>query len=178
MWDRRKAEPGQAATPQAPTPAQQYQPATASTPARAPEPDRRTGATIGRAVRIIGDVYSEEDLFIDGEVQGTLEVRSSKVTIGPNGKAKSDIRAREVVIQGQVQGNVEAVQKINIRKEGSLVGNIKTAGIIIEDDAYFKGSIDIVRNANEAAPKNVREPAPRATPAPERTEPAEAAAKA
>jgi cytoskeletal protein CcmA (bactofilin family) len=125
------------------------QPATAAV--RPPEPERRQGATIGRAVRIIGDVYSEEDLFIDGEIQGTLEVKDSKVTIGPNGKAKSEIHAREVVIQGQVQGNVEATQKINIRKEGSLVGNIKTAGIIIEDDAYFKGSIDIVRNGNDVA---------------------------
>jgi cytoskeletal protein CcmA (bactofilin family) len=129
---------------------------------RSAEPERRSGATIGKAVRIVGDVYSEEDLFIDGEVQGTLEVRNSKVTIGPNGKAKSDIRAREVVIQGQVQGNVEALQKINIRKEGSLVGNIRTAGIIIEDDAYFKGSIDIVRNANEAAARVAQAPAPAA----------------
>jgi cytoskeletal protein CcmA (bactofilin family) len=126
-------------------------PATQPAAARSPEPERRSGATIGKAVRIIGDVFSGEDLYIDGEIEGTLDVKDAKVTIGPNAKAKSDIRAREVIIQGQVQGNVEALQKINIRKEGSLVGNIKTAGIIIEDDAYFKGSIDIVRNGNEAA---------------------------
>jgi cytoskeletal protein CcmA (bactofilin family) len=141
MWDRNK-KPETAAEPQVPPPAP-----TPSAPVRVAQPEPRTGATIGKAVKIIGDVISGEDLYIDGEVQGTLEAKGARLTIGPNGKAKSDIRAREVVIQGQVHGNVEALQKLTIRKEGSLVGNIKTAGIIIEDDAYFKGSIDIVRPA-------------------------------
>lgn len=151
MWDRRKADPAPppmgGTVPSAPS-------APSAAPLRAPEPERRSGATIGKAVRIIGDVFAGEDLYIDGEVQGTLEAKESRLTIGPNGKAKSDVRAREVIIQGKVHGNVEAVQKITIRKEGSLVGNIKTAGIIIEDDAYFKGSIDIVRNQTEAAAKS------------------------
>ena len=128
--------------PAAPTPVQ-----TAVMPPRPVEPERRTGASIGKAVRIIGEVVSGEDLFIDGEVQGSLEAKDAKLTIGPNGKAKSGMKAREVVIQGQVHGDVEATQKITIRKEGSLIGDIRTAGIIIEDDAYFKGSIDIVRGA-------------------------------
>jgi len=154
MWDRKRPEttPGtrvaSAPSGQAPAQAEAIIPrATYNAPAAEPA---RVGASIGKAVRIIGDVYSEEDLYIDGEVQGTLDVKDSKVTIGPNGKAKSDVRAREVLIQGQVQGNVEATQKITIRKDGSLVGNIKTAGIVIDDDAYFKGSIDIVRNAEAA----------------------------
>ena len=118
-------------------------------PARVAEP-ARTGGTIGKAVKIIGDVFSEEDLFLDGEIQGSLQAKNSRLTIGPNGRAKSDLAAREIEIRGQVQGNCEASQKITIRKEGSLVGNIKTMGIIIEDDAYFKGSIDIVRNTESA----------------------------
>jgi len=157
MWDRKKPDNNgmqQPAAPVMPPPQQQSPIASIAPPSppapRAVEPERRAGATIGKAVRIIGDVYSEEDLYIDGEVQGTLAVKGSKVTIGPNGKAKSDVLAREVIIQGQVQGNVEATQKITIRKDGSLVGNIKTAGIVIDDDAYFKGSIDIVRNAEVA----------------------------
>lgn len=150
MWDRKKSD----TTQPLPTPMPQSQPvnATPMPVARPVEAERRTGATIGKAVRIIGDVISGEDLFIDGEVQGSLEARDAKLTIGPNGKAKSGMKAREVVIQGHVQGDVEALQKITIRKEGSLIGNIRTAGIIIEDDAYFKGSIDIVRGA-EAATK-------------------------
>jgi cytoskeletal protein CcmA (bactofilin family) len=132
------------------------QPSAAATPAPTPVAPRvdangRSGASIGKAVRVVGDIYSEEDLFIDGEVQGLLNVNSARLTIGPNGKATSDIKAREVVIQGKVQGNVEAQQKLTIRKDGSLVGNIRTTGIIIEDDAYFKGSIDIIRNGDGKA---------------------------
>jgi cytoskeletal protein CcmA (bactofilin family) len=157
MWERRKPEPPESGPfqqqpqPLAPvaSPAQ-----AASAPALAPaaptrsDPSSRSGATIGKAVRVVGDIYSQEDLFVDGEVQGLLNVEGARLTIGPNGKAMSEIKAREVVIQGKVQGNVEAVQKLTIKKEGSLVGNIKTTGIIIEDDAYFKGSIDIIRNGN------------------------------
>jgi cytoskeletal protein CcmA (bactofilin family) len=109
------------------------------------------GTAIGKAVSIIGDIESAEDLYVDGEVRGNLNVKSSRLTIGPNGNATSDVKAREVIIQGKVQGNVEATQKITIRREGSLVGNIKTAGIVIDDDAYFKGSIDIVRKESEKA---------------------------
>lgn len=139
MWDKKPAE--RPAAPPVPQP---------STPAPARSYDAQTGATIGKAVKIIGDVTSEEDLFLDGEIQGTLVAKNSRLTIGPNGKAKSDLVAREIVIQGQVQGNCDASQKLTIRKEGSLVGNIKTTGIIIEDDAYFKGSIDIVRTTETA----------------------------
>ena len=148
MWDKKKtdtAAPNQQARPEpqatatyvAPQPMQQVKP-----------PESR-GTAIGKAVTIIGDIISQEDLFIDGDVKGNVDVQNSRCTVGPNGKAKSNVRAREVIIQGQVQGDVEATQKITIRKEGSLVGNIKTTGIIIEDDAYFKGSIDIVRKEAE-----------------------------
>ncbi len=155
MWDKKRSEATPATPPQtnsAPSAATGYapsNPATAASP-RPVDTQQRTGATIGKAVKIIGDVTSEEDLFLDGEIQGSLLAKNSRLTIGPNGKAKSDLTAREIVIQGQVQGNCEASQKITIRKEGSLVGNIKTTGIIIEDDAYFKGSIDIVRNMEAA----------------------------
>jgi len=152
MWDKKKPEnapPPTAARPEphatatytAPQPMQQVRP---------PETASR-GTAIGKAVTIVGDIISQEDLFIDGDVKGNVDVQNSRCTVGPNGKAKSNVRAREVIIQGQVQGDVEATQKITIRKEGSLVGNIKTTGIIIEDDAYFKGSIDIVRNTSGAA---------------------------
>lgn len=147
MWNKSKpdvAPPQARPEPQAnnaPTP----QPVQ---PARAAEPVSR-GTAIGKGVTIIGDVVSQEDLFIDGDIKGNVDVVNSRCTVGPNGKAKSNVKAREVIIQGQVQGDVEATQKITIRKEGSLVGNIRTTGIIIEDDAYFKGSIDIVRNATQ-----------------------------
>jgi cytoskeletal protein CcmA (bactofilin family) len=151
MWNKNKPDvappqgrPDPQPSPAATTP-QAVQPQTAR-----PVESASKGTAIGRGVTIIGDVVSKEDLFIDGDIKGNVEVQNSRCTVGPNGKAKSNVKAREVIIQGQVQGDVEATQKITIRKEGSLVGNIKTTGIIIEDDAYFKGSIDIVRNTNQS----------------------------
>lgn len=91
-----------------------------------------------------GDISTREELLVDGEVDGTLESQSL-LTVGPHGKVRADIKAREVIIFGSVHGNIEVVEKIAIRGEGSLVGNIRTAGISIDDGAYFKGSIDIVR---------------------------------
>ncbi|MGH9630425.1 MAG: bactofilin family protein [Bryobacteraceae bacterium] len=152
MWERRK-EP--ASAPQQVPPARPETPSSAPMPAasgRTAEPLSPRGcATIGKAVTIKGEIYSEEDLYIDGNVEGTLELKDSRLTVGPNGKAQSNIKAREVVIQGSVRGDVDAKHKITIRKDGNLVGDIRTSGIIIEDDAYFKGSIDIVKKDGDTA---------------------------
>jgi cytoskeletal protein CcmA (bactofilin family) len=93
---------------------------------------------------IKGDVYSREELFVDGEIQGSIELHH-RLTVGPNGKIRANVKAREVVVHGSIQGNVQSAEKIMIRDKGSLVGDIKTAGIVIEDGAYFKGSIDIMK---------------------------------
>jgi cytoskeletal protein CcmA (bactofilin family) len=102
-------------------------------------------ASIGKAVKVVGQIYSREDLYVDGEIEGTVEALEHKLTIGPNGVVRAGIKAREVVALGTIQGNVEAHEKIEIRKDAKLVGDIRTARIIIEDGAYFKGSIDIVK---------------------------------
>jgi cytoskeletal protein CcmA (bactofilin family) len=109
------------------------------------EPDRGNAATIGKAVKVVGQIYSKEDLYVDGDLEGTVEAMEHKVTIGPNGTVHASVKAREVVALGTIQGNVEATDKIEIRKDARLVGDIRTARIIIEDGAYFKGSIDIVK---------------------------------
>ena len=106
---------------------------------------RGGSASIGKAVRVVGQIYSKEDLFVDGDLEGTVEALEHKLTIGPNGKVHATVKAREVVALGTIQGNVEAAEKIEIRKDAKLIGDIKTARIIIEDGAYFKGSIDIVK---------------------------------
>ena len=132
----------------APRPVEVKKEATAvsSNPMARFEPESRGGlATIGKAVRIVGQVYSKEELYIDGDLEGTLEAMEHKLIIGPNGTVHATITAREVVVLGSIQGNVEAVDKIEIRKDAKLVGDIRTARIIIEDGAYFKGSIDIVK---------------------------------
>ena len=125
----------------------------ATNPFKVPEPDARGSASIGKAVKINGQIFSKEDLYVDGDVEGTIELAENKLTVGPSGRVQAGIKAREVVVLGQVQGNVEALEKIDIRKDAKLVGDIKTARIIIEDGAYFKGSIDIVRpDAKKTAP--------------------------
>jgi cytoskeletal protein CcmA (bactofilin family) len=130
-----------------------------------PETSRGGSATIGKAVKINGQIYSREDLYVDGDVEGTIELLDHKLTIGPNGKVHAGVKAREVVALGSIQGNVEASDRIEIRKDAKLVGDIKTARIVIEDGAYFKGSIDIVKSEPKAAPSQPRAQ-PAAAPAP------------
>ena len=113
-------------------------------PGRGSEPDSPRGsAMIGKSVMVKGQVLSREDLTVDGELEGTIELQEHRLTVGPNGKVQASIKAREVVILGTVHGNVEASERIDIRKDAKLVGDLKTARIIIEDGAYFKGSVDI-----------------------------------
>ena len=115
-------------------------------PFNTPERDGTRGqASIGKAVKINGQIYSKEDLYVDGDVEGTIELQEHRLTIGPNGKVHSSVKAREVVVLGNISGNVDASDKLEIRKDARLVGDIKTARISIEDGAYFKGSIDIVK---------------------------------
>ena len=125
---------------------------------------RGGAATIGKAVKIVGQIFSREDLFVDGDVEGTVELMEHKLTIGPNGNIHAGIKAREVVALGAIQGNVEASDRIEIRKDAKLVGDIKTARIVIEDGAYFKGSIDIVKTEPRVAPAPLRHQAVAATP--------------
>jgi cytoskeletal protein CcmA (bactofilin family) len=154
MWNRRKDDdhPQKSANvPQSPaTPAQTSREVPsqnmASAPVRTYDPPAPAGsATIGKAVMIKGQIFSREDLIIDGEVEGTVEANDHRVTVGPNGKVQAGVKAREIVVLGAINGNVEATDKIDIRKDARLVGDIKTARIVIEDGAYFKGSIDIVK---------------------------------
>jgi cytoskeletal protein CcmA (bactofilin family) len=106
----------------------------------------RNAAVIGESMYVQGEIHSVEDLFIAGEVDGSLESQHSLI-VGPKGKVKANIKAQDVTIHGSVHGSVEVSGKIIIHQNGSLIGDIKTAGIVIDDGAYFKGSIDIVRPA-------------------------------
>jgi len=117
---------------------------------------RGTGgpAILGKSVVVKGQIFGREDLTIDGECEGTVELQEHRLTIGPNGKVQASVKAREVVVVGSLHGNVETRDKIVIRKDAKLVGDIKTARIEIEDGAYFKGNIDIVRaEVKSAVPK-------------------------
>ncbi len=134
-----------------------------SMPARSfdpPTPVSSSSATIGKAVMVKGQIYSREDLVIDGEVEGTVELQEHRLTVGPNGKVQASVKAREIIVLGTIHGNVDAADKIDIRKDAKLVGDIKAARIVIEDGAYFKGSIDIVKPDVAKQPtQTVRQPA-------------------
>jgi cytoskeletal protein CcmA (bactofilin family) len=162
MWNKRDDAPAPgshpAANPGATPPAPMPRPA----PMQPPAP-RPPAAAIGASMRIKGEISAREELLVDGEVEGTLESQSA-ITIGVNGKVRANIKAREVVVLGSVRGNIEASEKIAIREKGSLVGDIKTAGISIDDGAYFKGSIDIVRPEQRNAAKPAAVAAPVSTP--------------
>jgi cytoskeletal protein CcmA (bactofilin family) len=125
--------------------------------AQRPDPPAapQQSAAIGASMHIKGEITTREELVIDGDVEGSVESHSI-LTVGPNGKVRANIKAREVVIFGSVRGNVDVTEKIAIREQGSLVGDIKTAGISIDDGAYFKGSIDIVRPEPRVTAKPVK----------------------
>ena len=100
-------------------------------------------ALVGKTMRLEGEIYSREPLYLDGEIDGSIEVDHS-LTIGPNGKVRAKVKAKELVIFGSIHGDVEASGRIAIMTGASLIGDVKTAGIVIEDGAYFKGGIDIL----------------------------------
>lgn len=122
--------------------------------ASAASPSRAGVAHIGKSVIVKGEISSSEDLFVDGEVRGAIELRDHSLTVGPNGRVEANVTAREIIVQGTLNGNLHATEKIEIRKTGSLLGDLTTARIIIEDGAYFKGSIDITKPGQKPeAPK-------------------------
>ena len=104
-------------------------------------------ARIGPSVQVKGEINGSEDLEIHGSVEGTVSLDERRLTIGPTAKVSADLSAREIVIYGSVKGNLKAKDRIEIKKDGSVVGDLSTARIMIEDGAYFKGSIEIEKGA-------------------------------
>src|SRR6202158_538467 len=172
MWNKRKEEeypPKSANMPAASASQSKENPPMSTAPATSHHsPETRGPAVIGKSVMIKGQIYSREDLTIDGEIDGSVELQEHRLTVGPHGKLQAGVKAREIVVLGTIHGNVEASDKIDIRKDAKLVGDIKTARIVIEDGAYFKGSIDIARPeiSKPAAAATPQQKPPVATPAP------------
>jgi len=108
-------------------------------------------ATIGKSLVIKGEVTGSESLYIDGRVEGSINLSGNRVTVGRNGVVAANINAREIVVLGKVRGNLTASDRVDIRSDGSLTGDVVAARISIEDGAYFKGGIDI-RKAGQGQP--------------------------
>ena len=106
---------------------------------------------LGRSVVLKGDLAGNEDLVISGQFEGTVNVQDHTLTVGPEGKVKAEIQAARVVIHGSVTGNISVRERIEIHKTGQVVGDLVAPGIAIEDGAYFKGSIEILREEERAA---------------------------
>jgi cytoskeletal protein CcmA (bactofilin family) len=135
------------------------------TPAAAPRNavlNSQEQATIGKSLVIKGEVTGSESLYIDGRVEGAINLSGNRVTVGRNGQVQANLNAREVVILGKVKGNVTASDRVDIRNEGSLTGDVICQRICIEEGAYFKGGIDIrkagVKDLNGAAKSESAEP--------------------
>ncbi len=106
-----------------------------------------SGVTVvGETLKIQGNLSSSEEIVVNGELSGQLEL-THRLTIGAKGKVEASVKAKEVIIIGSIKGNVDASERITLRAGANLVGDVKTAGIVIEDGAYFKGGIDITRPA-------------------------------
>jgi cytoskeletal protein CcmA (bactofilin family) len=130
-----------------------------SEPTAVPRPVATTTsdqATIGKSLVIKGEVTGSESLYIDGRVEGSINLSGNRVTIGRNGVVAANISAREIVVLGKVRGNLTASDRVDIRSDGSLTGDVVAARISIEDGAFFKGGIDI-RKAGSAGPSKQEE---------------------
>jgi cytoskeletal protein CcmA (bactofilin family) len=121
-------------------PAPVYENTTPSRPAAAAGGEQ---ATISKGLSIKGEINGSESLFIDGKIEGSVNLPGNRVTVGRNGQVAASIAAREIVVLGKVRGNVTASDRVDIRAEGSLSGDVSAARISIEDGAFFKGGIDI-----------------------------------
>jgi cytoskeletal protein CcmA (bactofilin family) len=123
-------------------------------------------ATVGKGLFVKGEITGSESLFIDGKVEGSINLPGNRVTVGRNGQVAASIAAREIVVLGKVRGNITASDRVDIRAEGALTGDVTATRISIEDGAFFKGGIELRKT--EARP-----PAPGAAATPEPPKPAQ-----
>jgi cytoskeletal protein CcmA (bactofilin family) len=159
MWKRDEAvkPTAPAGSSPAPTPAVGTPPAAEAArtaPIAHSEPQRgmeKTTVNIGKSVVIKGELSGSEDLTIEGQVDGKIELRQNVLTIGPNGKIKAQVFAKSVVILGEVTGNVTATEKVDIRDNGSVDGDIAAPRVAIAEGAHFRGSIDMQRTGSKAS---------------------------
>jgi len=110
-------------------------------------------AHIGKSVVVMGELSGSENLYLDGEVEGSIELREHHLTIGPHGRVRASVHARDIVVQGQLNGNVQGTERVELKKSAVLTGDIVTKRIVIEDGAVFKGSIETLREAPKPEPK-------------------------
>jgi len=175
MWKRDEAVKSPSQPAAAPQPSQPAPAATSSHRTESSHFLEKDNVNIGKSVVIKGELNGSEDLTIEGQVDGTIQLRDHVLTIGPNGKIKAQIFAKSVIVLGEVTGNVTASEKVDIRDKGSVDGDIISPKVAIAEGAHFRGSVDMQRKATpqqgqaQAQPQAAAKPAPQpaAAPAPQ-----------
>jgi cytoskeletal protein CcmA (bactofilin family) len=186
MWKRDDAvkptPAGGTPTPAGPVQSHQSLNTSPAEPVRSSELPRgleKGPVNIGKSVVIKGELTGSEDLTIEGHVEGKIELRQNVLTIGPNGKIKAQVFAKSVIILGEVTGNVTASEKVDLRDNGSIDGDIAAPRVAIAEGAHFRGSIDMQRSAgkpSDSKPAQASAPQPSSAPAQSQAQPAPAAA--
>ena len=163
MWKRDQtpnlttAQPAEAAapTPQVATPPiSQATPAASIQPIRHSERSETQMVNIGKSIVIKGDLHGSEDLTIEGQVEGKIELKANVLTIGPNGRIKAQVFAKTVVVLGTVNGNVTASEKVDIRDGATVEGDVVSPKVAIAEGAHFHGSVDMQYGAKRPQPSN------------------------
>ncbi len=151
MLISKQPQPDLTSPPLTPGPGSPITPAGAAATTRPGGLPERRIAWIGSGIQVEGKISSDGDLQIDGIIEGPISVQGKKLTVGPTAQLNSEIVAREVVVYGKIRGNLRALDRVEIRKDGSVIGNITAGRIMIEDGAHFKGRIEIDRGNSPVA---------------------------
>lgn len=149
MWNKNEA-PGRPVTRTPSSPEPSTAPWNAPTAGQMGGPTARTPSCLGPGLSFKGEINGGEDLQIDGKIEGSISLPGHRLTVGRAAQITSEVNAREVVVYGRVAGNLRALDRVEIKKDGSVAGDITTARISIEDGAYFKGRIEIDRTSQPA----------------------------
>ena len=159
MWKRDEAvKPTSQPTPAAVPVASNVQPSAPVAQQAEPRRIERDLVNIGKSVVIKGELSGSEDLTIEGHVEGKIELKDHLLTIGPNGRIKAQVFAKAVIVLGEVNGNVTASEKVDIRDNGSVDGDIISPRVAIAEGAHFRGSVDMQRKAGQAQAQAAAKP--------------------
>jgi len=112
-------------------------------------------ANIGKTILIKGEISGQEDVYVDGQIEGSVQLLGNSLTIGPNGRVRASVAAKSVTVGGSLEGNIQASERTEMRKSAVVNGDVQTRRIAIEEGAFFKGKLEILSDAKPAAPSAV-----------------------
>ena len=169
MWNRNKKEEELPAclAPVNPAPAEHSREGIPMTtyPTTRQEPTVRITAVIGKNIMLTGNLGGKEDMLIDGRLEGQAELPDNRLTIGATGNIQGTLRAKEVIVYGNVQGNIEAADRIEIKRGAKVIGDLRSSRIVMEDESYFKGNVDTLKQEAPKPEPPKPQPRPQAAPA-------------